>query len=186
MGHTPLLRRSTWLRVCTAATAAVLSLLAACGPGLGGTGTGPSVDPLTAFNASAVPVCNSELAPALQCPAPTTGVPVLSGTAVVGYAAGAGNTRVLARFDGDRVDVQWPCQGQRFIGQWAQVPGQPARFFGLLEQTGQAALLVSLTVQRQGDALQLQLFDAAGATLGDARVLTRLAVAPPAGTAVCI
>jgi hypothetical protein len=189
MGHPARFCRPAGLAVYAAFAAyaaACLSLLVACGPGLGGTGTGPSVDPLTAFNASAVPVCSSELAAALQCPAATTGAPALGGTAVVGYAAGAGNTRVLARFDGDRVDVQWPCQGQRFVGQWAFVAGQPARFFGVLEQAGQAPLLVSLTAQKQGDAVQLQLFDAAGLALGDARLLTRLAVVPPAGAAVCI
>jgi hypothetical protein len=186
MAPTAFPRRSAWLAVCTAATSAVLGLLLACGPGLGGTGTGPSVDPLTAFNASAVPVCSSELAAALQCPAATSGAPAFGGTAVVGYAAGAGSSRVLARFDGDRVDVQWPCQNQRFVGQWAFVAGQPARFFGVLEQAGQAPLLVSLTAQKQGDALQLQLFDVFGAALGDARLLTRLAEVPPAGAAVCI
>jgi hypothetical protein len=178
-------RQPAWWAVCGAVATAVMSLLVACGPGLGGTGTGPSVDPLTAFNASAVPVCNSELAASLQCPATTTGAPGLGGTAVVGYAAGAGSTRVLARFDGDRVEVQWPCQGQRFVGQWAQAAGQPARFFGLLEQSGQSALFVSVVAQKQGDALQLQLFDAAGAALKEAQLLTRLSVVPPAGTAVC-
>ncbi len=185
MATTPVLRHPVWLALCTALAAAVMGLLVACGPGLGGTGTGPTVDPLTAFNASAAPVCSSELAASLQCPAGTTGAPVLAGTAVVGYAAGAGNTRVLARFDGDRVEVQWPCQNQRFVGQWGQVAGQPARFFGLLEQGGAAGVLASLTAQKQGDAVQVQLFDAAGAALGDARLLTRLAVVPPAGAAVC-
>jgi hypothetical protein len=185
MAPTPVLRHPVWLALCTALAAAVTSLLVACGPGLGGTGTGPSVDPLTAFNASAVPVCSSELAAALQCPATTGGVVSPNGTAVVGYAAGAGNTRVLARFEGDRVEVQWPCQNQRFVGQWGQAAGQPARFFGLLEQGAAAGVLASLTVQQQGDAVQVQLFDAAGAALGDARLLARLPVVPPAGTAVC-
>jgi hypothetical protein len=185
MGHFARFCRCAGLAWWAAFVAACTSLLVACGPGLGGTGTGPSVDPLTAFNASAVPVCSSELAAALQCPAATSGAPALGGTAVVGYAAGAGSSRVLARFDGDRVDVQWPCQGQRFVGQWAFVAGQPARFFGVLEQAGQAPLLVSLVVQKQGDAVLLQLFDAFGVALGEARLLMRLTVVPPAGAAVC-
>jgi hypothetical protein len=185
MAPMPLLTSAVRRTLCAWWAGTLLVLQAACGPGLGGTGTGPSVDPLTAFNASAVPLCAGELAPSLQCPATTGGTPSFAGTAVVGYAGGAGSARVQARFEGDRVDVQWPCLGQRFSGPWAQVAGQAPRFYGQLEQAGQAAVLASLQVERRGEQLQLQLFDATGVALGEATLLGRLAQAPPAGAAVC-
>jgi hypothetical protein len=166
----------------------LLALSACGGPGVGGTGTGATVDPLPAFGASASPLCSSELAASLSCPASTGGATPSTGTAAVGYGDGLAPLPTLppaqARFEGDRIDFQVPCQQLRFSGQWGQLPGQAARFYGWVDQAG-AMSLASLTVQVQGSQLVLQLRDAQGRALADARTLSRLPVAPPAGAAAC-
>jgi hypothetical protein len=157
-----------------------------CGPGLGGSGTGPSVDPVPAQGALPSNLCSSELAASLQCGA-STATPA-AGTAAVAFAdatlAGDMLPPALARFEGNRVDYELPCQKQRFSGQWGQVPGQSARFFGLLQQ-GDSQVLASLTVQAVADKLLVQLRDAQGQSLGEARTLARLQLAPPPGSSSC-
>jgi hypothetical protein len=89
-----------------------------------------------------------------------------------------------ARFEGDRIDFQVPCQQLRYTGQWGQLPGQAARFYGWVDQAGSLSL-ASLTVQVQGKQLVLQLRDAQGQPLADARTLSRLAITPAPGAAAC-
>jgi hypothetical protein len=168
--------------------ACVLTLSACGGPGVGGTGTGATVEPLPAFGANASALCNSELAASLQCPVGTGGATPSAGTAAVGYGDAVAPTPNLplaqARFEGDRIDFQVPCQQLRFNGQWGLAPGQSARFYGWVEQAG-AFSLASLTVQVQGTELLMQLRDAQGRTIAQALTLSRLPVAPPAGAAGC-
>jgi hypothetical protein len=183
MRHLPSFKHG--LRAACLLLALVLS--AGCGPGLGGSGTGPSVDPVTALGAMPSNLCGSELAASLQCGAAGPATPA-AGTAAVAYAdatqAGALLPPALARFEGNRIDFELPCQKLRFSGQWGQAPGQSARFFGFLEQGG-TQVLASLSVLAVGDKLQLQLRDAQGQALGDTRTLTRLQAAPPAGPSSC-
>lgn len=174
-------------RSLSAACVLLLSLTSTgCGPGVGGSGTGPGVDPVIAQGALPSNLCGSELAPSLQCGA-STATPA-AGTAAVAFAdatlAGATRPPALARFEGNRVDYELPCQKQRFSGQWGQAPGQSARFFGFLQQ-GDNPVLASLTVQAVADKLVVQLRDAQGQPLGDARTLARLQLAPPPGPSSC-
>jgi hypothetical protein len=162
--------------------------LAGCGPGVGGTGTGATIEPLPAFGATASALCGSDLVASLQCPTGTGGATPSPGTAAVGYGDSISTAPPLppaqARFEGDRIEYQVPCQQLRFSGQWGQVTGQPARFYGLIEQAGMPSL-ASLTVQVLGPQLVLQLRDAQGQNIGAARTLSRLAVVPPAGAGTC-
>jgi hypothetical protein len=183
MRHLSICKR--WLSAACLLLTAMFS--GGCGPGLGGSGTGPSIDPVPAQGALPSNLCGSELAASLQCGAAAPATPG-AGTAAVAYADAtqAGDTRppALARFEGNSIDYELPCQKQRFRGQWGQVPGQSARFFGFLNQGG-TQVLASLTVLAVGDKLQLQLRDAQGQVIGDVRTLTRLLVAPPAGPSSC-
>ncbi len=154
----------------------VLLLASACGPGVGGTGTGNEPQ-LARFGATAAAVCSSALLSQLAC-APTTTAPVDTsttpgmagtaslpldpGTAAVRFADAA--QRVLALLQGNRVELNAPCAGLRFGGDWGLVFGQTPRFYGWAESsvyTGPAVLEASIS----GNGLVLRLLDENGRVL---------------------
>jgi hypothetical protein len=97
---------------------ATAALLAACGPGVGGSGTG--------------------LGPEL--PPGTTTLPMPSL-----HADGADGRQVQAVLEGNRLQVDTACPRLRFEGTWDGVSGSPLRFDGRLDATRSATALVVLS-----------------------------------------
>jgi hypothetical protein len=78
------------------------SLLAACGPGVGGSGTGAAEEPLQQYGATAINVCGNPLAPQLAA--------CVTGQAVA-YADSATQPRVMAQLQDGHIELQAPCAG---------------------------------------------------------------------------
>ena len=169
----PLLRRPyTWALAGTtalaAAACALVLLLSACGPGVGGTGIGAEPPTLTSFGATSASVCTSNLAGSLACPSlgalpsSPSAAPADAGTTALVLADG--NTRVLARLEGNRIELQAPCAGLKFSGEWGLVPGQAPRFYGAVEfsaYNGPGSLEMAAT----GTRFSLQVLDLNGRVL---------------------
>jgi len=167
---------------CLAALAA--ASIGGCGPGVGGTGT--RVVPFDAFGASPSPICSAAIASSLSCPAPApapapapTAPPTL-GTAATYFANSLDNQR--ARVEGNRIELQLPCLGWVFDGDWGNSAGLGERFFGSLNQAGGVvnATLTAVVVSR---GVQFQLFDAQGQALTPA--LPLLPGAAPQSPSAC-
>ena len=168
----------TWRAGLSALCVALTFLVSACGPGVGGTGTGNEAQ-LARFGATAASVCSSELVSQLACGA-TSFVPGATPT-----SPGAGNAvsavpdlapgtepvrfadapqRVLALLQGNRIELDAPCAGMRFGGDWGTVPGQASSFYGWAESSGYTGPAV-LESRLAGNGLSLRLLDAAGRVL---------------------
>ena len=169
--------RARWASLAWASLCAVL--LAACGPGVGGSGTGGTLDPLPALGASAQGLCASDLAPLLDCGPGAVGAPTPGpGTGTVYFTDTIDGRRVLVRLEGNTIALDVPCAGLRFSGTWASIGGQAARFYGF---TGPDTALMPATLEARitGNSLQLTLRDAAGLVLLGPVLVTRT---PAAGT----
>ena len=167
--------------LCLALTLALA--LAACGPGVGGSGTGATESALPLFGASAAALCSSDLAAALDCPTvagsaapPGPGV----GTATVYFADTIDGRRVLVRLQGNTIDLDVPCAGLQFSGEWGVISGQAARFFGYTS-ADTVPVPAALEVRIVGSGLQLTLRDAAGRVLLGPVLVTRTPVAGTPG-----
>jgi len=152
--------------------------LTACGPGVGGTGTGDTPSALTTFGAASTSVCGSDLAPLLSCPAGGSTAAPAPGAAPVHLADTIDGRRVLATANGNSIELQAPCARLQFRGEWGVVAGQAGRFFGYTDPDG-AAAPATLQVQAVGGGLQFTLRNAAGDTLLGPIVMT---VVTTAGT----
>ena len=166
---------------------AVIAILGGCGPGVGGTGTGDTVDALSAFGATAASVCASDLAPVLACPAATGGgggggaaVAPAPGTAPVYLADTIDGRRVVVSVQGNLIEVNAPCARVQFRGQWGSIAGQAARFYGSTAQDGSTAPATLLAVVR-GNGLELTLVDALGRVLLGPVLVTARPVPAAAG-----
>ena len=144
-----------------AAVAALLLSLAACGPGVGGTGTGAEPE-LARFGASAAPLCGSDVASLLSCPPAGTAAALEAGTAEVLFSDST--LRMLATLSGNRLEFSAPCSGLRFVGDWGRVGSQPPRFYGFVESTGSNALAIA-ELQAVASGLSLRISDDAGRLL---------------------
>jgi hypothetical protein len=161
-------------RLHTRAAAALLTttlaaLLAACGPGVGGTGTGETggnaaIPGLDAFGAAPAPVCGGVLAEVLSCAPATTGAVALPNPAPVQLADTIDGRRVQVRLQGSTVELLAPCAGLLFSGNWGVIAGQAARYYGLAGPEG-ALRPATLEVQLVGSAVQLTLRDSDGRLL---------------------
>ena len=154
-----------------AALALVLTLVA-CGPGLGGTGTGATEEALAAYGAREVAVCNAEFADLLGCPAPGTAAAPQPASGARHFAeagAAAGFSRTLLTLSGNEAELQLRCLDRLFVGSFGQVGTDTPRYFGVVYSGGTRVALATLLVQRvgtgAGTALSLSLVDAAGSTL---------------------
>jgi hypothetical protein len=160
--------------------ATLLALLAACGPGVGGSGTGADTPPPAAAVAPAY-VCGGDLAPALACD-PATGASndaLVRGTAPVGFAAIVDGQAVLVRVDGNRIGFSVACTALRFAGTWGIAGGTEPRFQGFTDPTG-TPVPATMAAQRDGSTLWLTLRAADGTPLfGPVRV------SPAAGATPC-
>jgi hypothetical protein len=174
-----------------------LALLSACGgPGVGGTGTGATPEPLATFGASATPLCGSTLAGRLRSPSGAASAPLSAGTAPVAFADATAPppavpvpaAPAVLRFEGNGIDFRLPCQGLRFSGLWGTVPGQAPRFYGLLTaSTSATPVLATVTVLVVGDSVVLLVQDAQGVVINGPRAFAPMvgiepppAVCPPA------
>lgn len=179
-------RRPPQQRIAGMLAACGLALLAACGPGVGGTGTGTTAaQALAAFGASAQPLCAGALAQPLQCPASAdgAGAPAAAPQPRL-FADAAAAPRALARFADDGVELELACQRLRFTGSWGAVAGQPARFYGQVQPAGGGELrLATLEAAAAGSGIRVTLTDAAGTLL--AAPLLLQPVPTPAPVAAC-
>lgn len=131
-------------------------LLAGCGPGVGGSGTGATEDPLQQFGATALPVCGNPLAPQLaSC---VRGQPL-------SYADSSPLPRVTAQLLDSHLELQAHCTGLKFSGDWAAVGDQPPRFYGTVTSGTGTTLASAVTVPAGANGLQVELRDAAGLKL---------------------
>ncbi len=119
-------------------------VLAACGPGVGGSGTGADEDPLKSFGATAVSACGSPLAPQLAA--------CIQGQ-TVRYADNAVEPRVTAEILDGRIALQAHCADLKFSGEWAAIGDQPPRFYGTVTNAaGTGAVLATLIASAAGPA----------------------------------
>jgi len=161
-----------------------LAALQACGPGVGGSGTGQGLD---AFGASSASLCGSDIAAALACP-PSTAAPGGSasgasdnGTALVYFADTIDGSRVAVTVQGNSIELTAPCARISFRGQWGLLAGQAARFYGLNGEGSNAQPAQVRASLVNGD-LQLTVLDANGnVLLGPVLVTVRPNVATPGG-----
>ncbi len=140
------------------AAAAVLACvwLAACGPGVGGTGTGngavpPGVAGLDFFSAQPANACQTPFGALIGCTATTAGDPVQAlPVSLAGECA-------AATFEGSDVVLDVVCLGWTFGGRWGLAADGSARYYGLV---GYDLLLpptdpAMLELQVQGETLVL-------------------------------
>lgn len=171
---------------------AAAALLAACGPGVGGTGTGDTPGPSTAlgpgdFGAAAAPVCASALADALACT--STGVPAgpdAAGTAAVRWDSVAPDAPLTARFEGNALQLDGACSGLAFRGSWGVDGAGDGRYYGSFSRDaagGTQAGIVQVGIQPDA-SLQLRVLDEAGQVLAGPLRLER-ASAPDAPQRAC-
>lgn len=157
--------------------ALVLVLVASCGPGLGGTGTGATDDALAAYGAREVPVCSAAFADLLSCTAPGTGAAPLPATGARFFAEATPASRTLLELDGQDAQLRLRCLDTVFIGSYGQVGNSPPRYYGNAIEGGSRVRLASLQVERTAGGLSVTLVDSLGRTLAGPQAL-----APVAGT----
>jgi len=124
-------------------------LLAACGPGVGGTGTGLSVaaDALQAFGAQAISACAPGASSSPACTAASGLEPATVQPPTVLWLDTDPGARVRLDVQGDGVTLEKRCTQERFIGQWATSPNQGARYYGIFGPEGAPGVAVSLSVR---------------------------------------
>lgn len=157
----------------------LLVLLAACGPGVGGTGTGEEITALQDFGAAPASVCSGELAALAACPG--AGAAAAPAGSTIHLADTIDGRRVLVRLQGNAIEVDAPCARLQFRGQWGVVGNQAARFYGSATLDG---VLLPATMSAQPGAVgaQLTVSDAQGVTLlGPVLVIVVAAAATPGG-----
>jgi hypothetical protein len=164
--------------VSLALAAALSTLLAACGVGVGGTGTG---EDLTAFGATRVSVCAAPIASALSCTG--TGANVEEGTSRRLFVDTESNGRVLVTIDGNVVTYEARCRGLSFNGTWGRGTNGVQRFFGSVVRAGDnnrslALLDVALPNSGLSGDLVVWLKDANEQTLVPAQTMRAVASFP--------
>lgn len=157
-----------------AGTLVLASWLAACGPGVGGTGTGngaepPGVTGLDYFGAQTANACLTPFGPQIGCSVGTSGDPVQAlPVSLAGECA-------AATFEGNDLVLDVVCGGWTFNGRWGQSATGVLRYYGLV---GTDLLLpptdpASVEVQAQGTSLVLWLRGADGRLLAGPLALRR-------------
>ena len=143
------------------AALALLAWLAACGPGVGGTGTGVEPAGLGSFGATAAPLCGSSFASALKCP-PAGGpaTPASEGTARVVFVDSTSGGQVTVVFEANRLDLEARCQGLLFAGNWGIDAAGTLRFYGSVRTSGSTVDLpayASVQLQTSGASAELSI-----------------------------
>lgn len=124
--------------------------LAACGPGVEGTGTGATDDPLKSFGATAVSACGSPLAPQLAA--------CIKGQ-TVRYGDSPTLPRVTAEIQDGRIELQAHCAGLKFSGEWAAIGDQPPRFYGTVTNANGTVLATAIASAAGPAGLQIEVRD---------------------------
>ncbi|MBX3637279.1 MAG: hypothetical protein KF683_18075 [Rubrivivax sp.] len=154
-------------RTLLLAAALLGALLAGCGPGVGGTGTGVTPT-LERFGAESEPLCGADIAALLSCSGGT-------GTDPLPLADDEPARRVAGRADGQRIELQFACEGWRFDGQWGRAAAPlGARFYGSATNAFGHVLPATLSAGIDGNRLAVQLFDELGQPLSPPLTLRRL------------
>jgi hypothetical protein len=166
--------RSKLLRACPVSAWMLAALvLAGCGPGVGGTGTGDAA--FAAFGASASPVCGGDVATVLVCPSTPAVPPPASGTLQVQFADAAG--QIVLELDGNLARLDDSCLKLRFRGEFGTVAGAAQGFFGSYELDNNALdALAALSTVPAGGALTIELTDLAGQKVVGPVLLRRVTV----------
>jgi hypothetical protein len=165
-----------WLATLLAA------VLAGCGPGVGGTGTGDTGSALAYFGASPASLCSSEIAGLVACRYDGTTATAVPGATPVLLVDAAEGARVRVRLQEDGAELVDACAPLAFRGQWGVIAGQAARFYGHIDPDG-APAAATLEAQASGAGMQLTLRDGEGRVLLGPVVVT-VTAAPPE-TPVC-
>ncbi len=166
-------RRPPRPRLASALATAVLALsalLAACGPGVGGTGTGvsPNVGPAH-FGATSEPLCGADFAAALDCASPA------AGTAPLLLADGDPAQQASGRVADQRMELRWLCEDWAFEGDWGRAaPPRGLRFYGTARNGDGVTLAAMLSVRAEGTALVAELQDELGVALAGPVTLQRM------------
>lgn len=163
----------------TALLTLLLLLLSACGPGVGGSGTGATAFYMAQAGATSAPVCKSGLSAALACGNQATGGADTGGTAQVQYASIAQGPQVLIAFEANTVNLSQGCPYLEFNGEWGQLPSGEGRFFGSYASAGNAdwrnaSLSLKQVSETAPQRLTAELRGADGALLFGPLVLERL------------
>ena len=133
--------------------------LTACGPGVGGSGTGEQTQTVANFGAVPAPVCGAAFASRLNCsPAAGGAAAAPAGTAPVTFVDVATGGQVSATLRANSIELEARCQRLSFRGEWAVVGTSDARFFGTAidERTG-LSQLASFSVNETSGGLQVLL-----------------------------
>ena len=148
----------------------LLFAVAACGPGVGGTGTGEGYA-LEFFGAKRASVCTASFAGTLKCPSTIVIGPApvddSAGSELVVWVDDAAAAQVVVRIDDSDAELSAVCGGVRFAGTWGETDEGSRRFFGHYTAPGtEIALPGTLTVESvESDALSYTVTDAEGGTV---------------------
>ncbi|MBL8306520.1 MAG: hypothetical protein JNM33_07470 [Rubrivivax sp.] len=178
--HVFLAARRLWAARARLVWLGLLAVLAGCGPGLGGTGTGADdVDGVPGATLAPLALCNSDLGPLLGC----TAAAGAAGSTLSWWADGTTARDALLRVEGNGAELDAACSGWLFSGVWAAQGAQSPRFHGTARTTAGGPLqAATLTAQRVDSTLVVQLLDAAGRPLAGPFTLRATPTALPAGT----
>ncbi|TDP62564.1 hypothetical protein [Roseateles toxinivorans] len=116
---------------------ALLLLLGACGPGTGGSGTGPDSDYLWLAGAKATSVCTAPFQALLICPGAPAAAEDRQGTKPIQYASATPDADMLVSFDTSKVVLQRGCPKLDYSGEFGVLPSGESLFFGSYTATGQ-------------------------------------------------
>ncbi len=162
-----------------------LAVLQGCGPTGGGTGTGGAAVTLADFGATAASSCSAAFATALDCTTVSdtpTATAQLPGTAAVVFVGNSASGPFTMTLQGNHVDLQSRCQATHFEGDWGQLPGGEARYFGSFQGPGAAAATAAMlwvqALPGSDGALQVLVQDVQGRALFGPLQLQRVATAP--------
>jgi hypothetical protein len=163
------------------AAAALLAFASACGPGLGGTGTGATEDSLASFGAQSASVCQSDFADLLPC---TSGgaAPLTPSGDSRWFAESEPASRLLLELTGNEARLQLRCAPLEFTGAWGVVSGQSARYYGRISAPGADEQRAMLLAARSAEGLTLQLLAADGRVLYSNLALRPVAAATSAAS----
>lgn len=135
-------------------------LLAGCGPGVGGTGTGD--DAFAAFGASAAPVCGSAVAALLACPSAPAAPPPATGTGQIQFADAAG--QIVLELNGNVARLDDSCLNLHFDGEFGTAADNTQGYFGSYEidSTGADVFAALSALPAAAGALSVELKDVGG------------------------
>jgi hypothetical protein len=152
-----------------------LLVLAGCGPGLGGTGTGDAA--FAAFGAASAPACGSAVAASLACPAAPAVPPAGSiGTLPVEFADAAG--QIVLELNGNLAQLDDSCLKLHFSGEFGTAAGGVQGYFGSYQIANNGVdVLAKLTAgAAPGGGLTIELQDVRGLAAVGPVLLQRVTV----------